>query len=490
VKWTIQISIFTARKLERQEKIARLSALFRSRYGTDPDIVIALPFSGSLREYFRLKTGQQSAIGVFNEDIKENKAFVTFTHHFRKHKLNVPEIYMEDLSNHIYLLQDLGNQTLHNFILEQSDPWKEESGVPGIYKSVLEQLTGFQLAGEEDFDYSVCVPRPKFDEQSVLWDLNYFKYYCLRLFKITFDEQLLEDEFKGLAAYLASVNSEYFLYRDFQSRNIMLVGDKQYFIDYQGGRQGPLQYDLATLLFQSRVNMPSQLREEMLHYYLDIIGSKLALEEKKFISEYYHFVLIRILQALAAYGLRGVVENKGTFLASIPFGIRNLQWLLANVEFSVKAPELFRALNELVNSKDISDMTSPDSGNFIISVNSFSYKKGMPKDMSGHGGGFVFDCRALPNPGRIEEFKSQTGLDEPVMKFLGDKKEVSSYLNHIRNIIVLTVNEYRQRNFNHLMISFGCTGGQHRSVYCAERIKEYLSRNFDTEVEINHRELS
>ncbi len=464
--------------------------MFRSRYGTDPETVVALPFSGSQREYFRLRTAQQSAIGVYNEDIKENTAFVTFTRYFRKRQMNVPEIYLDNLSNHIYLLQDLGDRTLHNSVLEHSDPWNEESGIPGIYRSVLEQLTGFQLAGMEDFDYSVCVPRPEFDKQSVLWDLNYFKYYCLKLFRITFDEQLLEDEFQELAAFLASVQSGYFLYRDYQSRNIMLVGDKQYFIDYQGGRKGPLQYDLATLLFQSRVNMPSQLRQEMLHYYLDFAGSKLPLKEKQFISEYYHFVLIRILQALAAYGLRGIVENKGTFLASIPYGIRNLQWLLANVEFTVKVPELFRALDELIRSKDISEMTSPDNGNFVISVNSFSYKKGMPKDMSGHGGGFVFDCRALPNPGRIEEFKSQTGLDEPVMKFLGDKKEVTAYLNHIRNIIVQTVNQYRQRNFNHLMISFGCTGGQHRSVYCAERIKEYLSRNFDTDVVINHRELS
>jgi aminoglycoside/choline kinase family phosphotransferase len=477
-------------QLERQEKINRLSALFRTKFNAGPEAITGLPFSGSQREYFRLKTARESAIGVYNEDTRENRAFMTFTHYFWNLQLNVPEVYTVDLDKHVYLLQDLGDLTLHDFVLEQEDPWDEASVVPGIYRNVLEQLTGFQLAGTGDFDYSVCVPRPAFDMQSVLWDLYYFKYYCLKLFGVSFDEQLLEDDFQTLAAYLESVSGGYFLYRDFQSRNIMLVGDKQYFIDYQGGRKGPLQYDLATLLFQSRVNMPPGMREEMLGYYLEAMGSRLPVKKEQFISEYYHFVLARILQALAAYGLRGMVENKGTFLASLPYGISNLQWLLDNVRLTVKVPELTRALEGLVSSTKVSVPVPSDNRQFVVSVNSFSYKKGIPKDMSGHGGGFVFDCRALPNPGRIEEFKSLTGLDEPVKKFLSGKKEVTAYLTHIRKIIVQTVNEYRQRRFTRLMISFGCTGGQHRSVYCAERTREYLERHFDVAVEINHRELS
>lgn len=470
-------------------KIDTVSALYKNWSGSEPVSVIPMLSSGSHREYFRLSDGKQTVIGVYDEHRRENIAFLTFTEYFRSAGLPVPELYHADLEKHTYLIQDLGDLTLHQKVLDHPYPWADGSGITDIYKRVIGFLTDFQLSALKESDYSVCIPRPDFDKQSIMWDLYYFKYFCLRLFRVVYDEQALEDDFQLLAEYLSSVRGRFFMYRDFQSRNIMLFDDELYFIDYQGGRRGPLHYDLATLLFQARINMPEEIRLALLDHYLAVINKKIRIKEHDFIPVYYHFVLIRILQALATYGLRGIAGSKDTFLASIPYAIKNLEWLLSSFQFHIDLPELFQALQRLIHSGEIPAIISGNKDELVVQINSFSYKKGIPHDFSGHGGGFVFDCRSLPNPGRKEEFKRFTGLDRPVMDFMRDKKEVASFLDSIQKIIILTVNDYRQRRFNNLMINFGCTGGQHRSVYCAERLKEFLGRKSDCRIVVHHREL-
>jgi aminoglycoside/choline kinase family phosphotransferase len=476
--------------VDRKSKIEYVSALFREWCGSEPLTVVSLPRTASGRDYFRLSAAGTTVIGVYHENIPENKAFLLFTERFRSRGLPVPEMFFRDKDNRAYLLQDLGDLTLHKAVLNHSGPWEQESEIILTYKKVLTFLPTFQLPGLSEEDLAYCVPRPVFDRQAVLWDLNYFKYLCLRLLGVPFDEQALEDDFQVLATCLAAVPGEFFMYRDFQSRNIMLMNGEPWFIDYQGGRRGPLHYDPASLLFQSSVNMPGEIRAGLLDHYLSEIRKKMTINEKDFKPVYHHFVLVRILQNLGAYGLRGMIENKGAFRASIPYALKNLEWLLSEVQFDVDMPELLRALDRLIHNVDIPVAAPVEQDRLTIRIDSFSYKNGIPHDYSGYGGGFVFDCRALPNPGRQEEFRQFTGLDQPVMDFLSGNKEVTVFLDHVKKIILQAVNDYRQRHFSYLSVSFGCTGGQHRSVYCAERLKDYLERKTNSIIIINHRGLA
>jgi len=484
-----QSIIFTCKKVDRSSKIAYLAALFRRWHGAESQAAVALPRTTSGREYFRLSAAGTTAIGAYHENVAENRAFLLFTERFRSRGLPVPEIFLRAEDDRAYLLQDLGDLTLNKAVLSHPAPWEQGSEMIHTYKKVLSLLPAFQLSGLSEEDYSYCVPRSVFDRQSVLWDLNYFKYLCLRLLGVPFDEQALENDFQRLATWLEAVPAGFFMYRDFQSRNIMLAGGEPYFIDYQGGRHGPLHYDPASLLFQSSVNMPSEKRAELLDHYLSEINKKIKIRKQDFIPVYHHFVLIRILQNLAAYGLRGIVENKGTFRASIPYALKNLEWLLEEAHFEVEMPGLLQALHALIHTDAVPAPVVADRDRLTVSITSFSYKNGIPPDNSGFGGGFVFDCRALPNPGRMEEFKQYTGLDKPVKDFLEENKEVQVFLDHVRKIILQAVNDYRQRHFSHLVVNFGCTGGQHRSVYCAERLRDYLAKKSDSILIINHREL-
>ncbi len=472
-----------------EEKKTKLIKLFEKWAGEPHTEFYPLPPSGSDREYFRIKSKSKNAIGVYNPDKKENKAFLTFSKHFKSKGLNVPEIFAQDLRNNIYLEEDLGDTTLFAFLraLRKEEEFPQE--VIEIYKRVLEELPKFQIVAGKDLDYSVCYPRKKFDRRSMLWDLNYFKYYFLKLAKIPFDEQALERDFNRFIDYLLSVDTKYFLYRDFQSRNVMLFNNRPYFIDYQGGRKGALQYDVASLLYDAKADIPQPVRNELLRHYLNELRKYIDFNQREFIEYYYGYVIIRILQALGAYGYRGFYERKEHFLKSIPYALENLSWLLENIELPVKAPALFDALRKMVKSKSLKKFSDKREYKLKVTVTSFSYKKGIPADKYGNGGGFVFDCRGLLNPGRYEAYKLMNGKDEEIIKFLEEKSDVKKFLRHVYSLVDFTVESYIKRKFTNLMVNFGCTGGQHRSVYCAEAMAKHLQEKFNVVVDLIHTEL-
>ena len=450
-----------------------------------------LPESGSYREYYRLKGAEKCAIAVYNADGKENRAFIEFTRHFAKIGLPVPEILAEDLNKDIYLLEDLGNITLFSYLSEIRGKREFHDEIVKIYKKVIDMLPRFQIEAGKNLNYNVCYPRAQFDKQSMMWDLNYFKYYFLKLGKIPFDEQTLETDFHTFADYLLEADCSYFFYRDFQSRNIMIKNGEPYFIDYQGGRKGALQYDLASLLFDAKADLPHKVRAELLQYYISTAKKYAEIDETEFVQMFFGYVLIRILQALGAYGFRGFYEKKEHFLKSIPFAIDNLSWLLNTVSFPIKIPSLLDTLKGVVNSKEFMQIgeVRKVSNKLEVSLFSFSYRQSIPQDHSGNGGGFVFDCRAIHNPGRYNQFKMLTGKDEAVKKFLQEESDTEKFLSSVFAIVHQTISVYIKRKFAHLMISFGCTGGQHRSVYCADRMAEYLKSIPEINVKVRHIEL-
>ena len=426
-------------------------------------------------------------IGAISPDPLITKAFLRFTEHFRNKGLNVPELYAVQEDKGIYLLEDLGDLMLKHLV----DQDREEGSFPGkvrpFYHSTLEHLLRFQVEGHAGLDYSVCVPRMEFDRQSVLWDMNHFKYFFLNLLGIPFDEQKLEDDFQFFASYLMNASRDHFLYRDFQARNILVRDEALFFIDYQGGRMGALQYDVASLLFEARVDLPSDFRVELLQYYLEKLGRVNKNDAAEFQKYYYGFVLVRILQAMGAYGIRGIIENIPLFLQSIPFAIQNIGWLLDKSLVPEGMPELTKCLQQITVMPGW--QTAAVEEQLTVSINSFSYKLGIPRDYRGHGGGYIFDCRTLPNPGRIEVYKKSTGRDKDVIDFMTGKQEVSDFLGKIFAVVDQSVEVYLQREYTNLMINFGCTGGQHRSVYCAEQLRAYLLKNHPVNVILKHREL-
>jgi aminoglycoside/choline kinase family phosphotransferase len=450
-----------------------------------------LPPSGSDREYYRLKSAKKSAIAVYNSDKKENRAFIEFSKHFADVGLPVPQIFAEDTDSDIYLIQDLGKITLFSYLSEIRGDGKFNEKVDHIYKKVIDILPRFQIEAGKSMNYNICYPRKEFDKQSMMWDLNYFKYYLLKLGKIPFDEQTLETDFHTFADYLLGANCSYFLYRDFQSRNIMIKNGEPYFIDYQGGRKGALQYDLASLLFDAKADLPHKVRADLLQHYISIVKKYAEIEETEFIQMFFGYVLIRILQALGAYGFRGFYEKKEHFLKSIPYAIDNLSWLLNTVSFPIKIPSLIGALQGVINSKEFRQIGEVRnlSNKLEVTLYSFSYRQSIPQDLSGNGGGFVFDCRAIHNPGRYNQYKMLTGNDESVKKFLLEESEAEKFLSNVFAIVLQTVEVYITRKFAHLMISFGCTGGQHRSVYCTNRMAEYLKTIPGIIVKVRHIEL-
>ena len=464
----------------------RMIELFTYWANEEPVSFKALPESGSIRKYFRIKGVKKQVVGVFNSDLKENEAFFYFTDYFLKNGLSVPEIYVRKPKEGIYLLQDLGDTTLFSLLTDADKANGIPSHIVQLYQQSLDELIKFQIVAGKDLDYSLCYPRAAFDRQSMQWDLNYFKYYFLKLAGISFHEQKLEDDFNTLMDYLESVDSDYFMFRDFQARNIMIYEDKPWFIDYQGGRKGPLQYDLASILFQAKAILPHKLRENLLKYYISGLKEYLKTDEKKFVEYYYGFVLIRTLQVLGAYGYRGYFERKLHFIESIEYAVENLKWLLENTEIPVKMPELTRCLTE-ITKQDRLRQKRKSSDTLAVEINSFSFKKEIPRDESGNGGGFIFDCRALPNPGRYEKYRSLTGKDKPVIDFLKKEPEVAKFLNNVYEIIDQSVDNYIERGFTNLMVNFGCTGGQHRSVYSAENLFMHLKSKYDINLKLNHK---
>jgi hypothetical protein len=318
--------------------------------------------------------------------------------------------------------------------------------------------------------------------------LNYFKYYFLRLAGIPFSEQALEDDFGRLTKFLLSAGRDYFLYRDFQSRNVMLKDGQPYFLDYQGGRKGALQYDIASLLFDAKADLPPELRQQLLDHYLDSVGRYVELDREAFVRYYYGFVYVRIMQALGAYGFRGFYERKAHFLQSVPYALKNLRWLLHNVELPIALPTLMQAFKSMLASEKLQSI-STEADTLTVRVSSFSFHRGPLRDESGHGGGYVFDARSLPNPGREERFKSLTGRDAPVIEYLNQEQSVHQYMASVMSLVDASVNAYQSRGFKNLSVAFGCTGGQHRSVYLAEQVAKRLRSRNGVEVVLQHREL-
>lgn len=467
-----------------------LNNLYKKWSGHNADNIYKLPASGSKREYFRLSGIKGTAIGAINNDYDENMAFIEFSNFFRDKNLSVPEIYITDLDHHAYLQQDLGDTTLFSYLLDVRTNGDFPDALKEIYKKVLLELPKFQISYAKHINYEVCYPRASFDRQSMQWDLSYFKYYFLKLADVPFNEQLLEDDFNKLIDFLQSADTHYFLYRDFQSRNIMLNGNQLYFIDYQGGRKGALQYDLASLLYDAKADIPQEVREELLEFYINNLQQYINVDTAAFKAYYYAYVLIRIMQAMGAYGFRGFYEKKTHFLQSIPYALINLEWVVRNVSFPIEIPNLMQVYDNLLQSEKLRKFRPKKrrKSTLSVSINSFSYKKGLPEDNSGHGGGYIFDCRAIHNPGRYDEFKDYTGKDKPVIEFFEKEPEMHEFLNHVFAMVDMSVEKYEERNFTRLMVSFGCTGGQHRSVYCAERLAVHLKQKYSVQISLWHRE--
>jgi aminoglycoside/choline kinase family phosphotransferase len=467
-----------------------LQQLFEQHFGAPVERTQRLQgqLGGSGRSIIRLTGGNRSVIGILYGVREENVAFIEFSRHFRRHGLPVPEIYAEDLDQGAYLEEDLGDTTLFEFLSKNRTGDKIAPEVVEAYRKVVEVLPRFQIEAGQDLDYKVCYPRPSFDRQSITWDLNYFKYYFLRLAGIPFSEQALEDDFSRLAKFLLSAKRDFFLYRDFQSRNIMLRDGQPYFVDYQGGRKGALQYDVASLLYDAKADLPPELRQQLLDHYLDGLAGFIKLEREAFMQYYYAYVYVRIMQALGAYGFRGFYERKAHFLQSVPYALSNLRWLLHNVELPIELPTLLGAFNSMLGSEKLLSLASSGE-NLMVRIFSFSFHRGWPKDETGNGGGFVFDGRSLPNPGREERFKVLTGKDAPVIDYLNQQESVHQFLASVLSLVDASVSEYQRRGFKNLMVSFGCTGGQHRSVYLAEQLAKRLRGKNGIEVVVQHREL-
>jgi aminoglycoside/choline kinase family phosphotransferase len=443
---------------------------------------------GSGRAILRLTSGTVSAIGIQYPVKEENVAFLEFSKHFRKHGLPVPAIYAEDLTRGAYLEEDLGDTTLFEFLGKNREGEKIAPEAFEAYRRVVAVLPRFQVEAGRSLNYKVCYPRASFDRQSITWDLNYFKYYFLRLAGIPFNEQALEDDFGRLTKFLLGAQHDYFLYRDFQSRNVMMRDGEPYFLDYQGGRKGALQYDIASLLYDGKADLPPGLRQELLDYYLDCLAGYTKIDRAAFMEHYYAYVYVRILQALGAYGFRGFYERKAHFLQSVPYALKNLRWLAHNVKLPVALPALMDALNGMLGSETLQGLASSPEG-LTVRIFSFSFHREMPADESGNGGGFVFDARSLPNPGREEQYKSLTGKDAPVMEYLDQQSGVHQYLSNALSLVDASVASYQRRGFKNLMVSFGCTGGQHRSVYLAEQLAKHLRGTSGVEVAVRHIEL-
>lgn len=445
--------------------------------------------TGSVTEETEEKNVLGSFIGVYGNQVKENKAFIEICKIFNECGIPAPKVLAVSEDFQYYLTSDLGNESLFfDHIAREFD----EECVALLHKTVA-MLPKIQFEIGKKLDFSICYPVPEFDERGIRWDLNYFKYNFLKLSPIEFDEALLEDCFDHLVGELlcsgdsTSVNGNTFLYRDFQSRNVMIKDGEPHFIDFQGGRKGPIYYDLVSFVYQAKAGIPTEIREDLIRTYLENLKAYTTVDEKDFREKLMLFALFRNLQVLGAYGYRGLIEGKAHFISSIPFAIKNLKNLLAEYEFT-GIDYLISLLNELIEYHTDKTAEEIDTTKLCVDIYSFSYKKGIPADYSGNGGGFVFDCRAVHNPGRYKEYKQLTGLDKAVIDFLEEDGEMVEFMNSVYALADASVARYLERGFTHLQFSFGCTGGQHRSVYGAEHLAQHLSEKFGVQIRLTHRE--
>ena len=462
----------------------RLKKLFEQHTGILPENVVELPSSGSNRRYFRMTARDLSIIGALGTSVDENKAFWAIAEHFSKRGLPVPQVYAHDEGFTCYIQEDLGDDILFNRVEEGRTKGKYNEAERVLLKKAIACLPKLQFEGADGFDFSICYPQPEFDERMISFDLNYFKYCFLKATGLDFSEVRLEDDFRRMTNVLMRSSSSTFLYRDFQARNVMLVDDEPYFIDFQGGRKGPIYYDLASFVWQAKANYSEELKQELIATYIESLKRYMPVDEAYFQSQLRHFVLFRTLQVLGAYGFRGYFEKKPHFLQSIPYAMDNLRHLLK--EPFAEYPYLSEVLLALTQMPQFNEAHVQQK--LTVRITSFAYKKGIPNDPTGNGGGYVFDCRGINNPGKYQHFWHFTGLDKEVRDFLEEDGEVKPFLENVRNLTDVHIQKYIERKFSNLMISFGCTGGQHRSVYCAERLAEHIAKHYDVRVVVTHRE--
>ena len=445
-----------------------------------------LPQSGSNRRYFRLKSEKVSLIGAMGTSVEENNAFISLARHFKEVGLNVPEVYISSKDGIYYLQEDLGTVSLFDAIKNGREKGSYTQKEVTLLKRTMALLPKFQFFGGRDLDYSNCYPQPEFDEKNIWFDFNYFKYCFLKTSGVEFSEIRLHEDMQKMAKdLLAVMKGNTFMYRDFQARNVMLVNGVPYFIDFQGGRRGPFYYDIASFVWQARANYSDELKDTLIATYRKELKKYLMVSEKEFTHNLRLFVLFRTLQVLGAYGFRGYFEKKPHFLQSIPFAIENLRKLIKK-PFN-EYPYLQQVLTALTKMRQLKDLRREVT--LEVHVFSFAYKKGIPMDDSGNGGGYVFDCRALENPGKYERFRLFTGLDEPVIKYLEDEGGIKKFLSNVYDMVDPHVKRFIERKFTHLQVSFGCTGGQHRSVYCAKHLADHIAKKFNVRVKLTHREL-
>lgn len=461
-----------------------LKNLYKSHCGHEPSTIEELPSSGSNRRYFRLNGAGGSLVGVMGTIIQENEAFLSFDRHFAELGLPVPRVVAVAPDRMTYLQTDLGDTLLFHAIEKGRLTRVFSAEERDLLVKTIRRLPDFQFGGAQGLDFGRCYPASDFDRRSIMWDLNYFKYCFLKATGIEFEEDRLEDDFNRMADVLMRSESNTFMYRDFQSRNVMIKDGEPWFIDFQGGRRGPFYYDVASFLWQAKANYPDSLRHELILEYIDSMRRYRDVDTAHFLHTLRHFVLFRTMQVLGAYGFRGYFEKKPHFMQSVPFAITNLRALLKE-PFS-EYPYLTDMLERLVNMKQFTDEVQKRQ--LTVRVLSFAYKKGIPNDPTGNGGGFVFDCRAVNNPGKYEHYKQFTGLDRPVIEFLESDGEALTFLDHCYSLVDASVERYIERGFTNLSVAFGCTGGQHRSVYCAQHMAEHLNKKFKVKIELIHRE--
>ncbi|MFZ1799304.1 MAG: RNase adapter RapZ [Chitinophagaceae bacterium] len=471
----------------QKEIIEGIKNLYAQHAGKQPEAIEKLAPGGGDREYYRVWGNGSTCIATFNENIKENNTFIKFSRHFHGKGIPVPEIFITDEDNTMYLQEDLGNTTLLN-VLEKEG---YTDHVFSLYTTTVQQLAQMQVKGHDGMDYNDCITAKEFGKQAILNDLLYCKYYFIDTLKIPYDKQALLDDFENFSSSLTHGNEQYFMFRDFQSRNVMVKDDAIFFIDYQGGMQGPLQYDIASLLWQAKAALPPKWKTQLLEIYIHEIEKLIPgkINTENFYIQFSGFVLTRLIQVLGAYGFRGLFERKAHFLSSIPFALQNMERFLAENSLAKGFPEFYTILETITSDRIIANFQSPvamPDSELIVAISSFSYKNGIPPDVSGNGGGYVFDCRGILNPGRIEMYKKLSGKDKPVIAYLEQETKMNDFLNSIFDIIDIHVEDYLARGFTNLSINFGCTGGQHRSVYAAEQMNRHLKNKYKVKTILSH----
>jgi aminoglycoside/choline kinase family phosphotransferase len=476
-------------QLNMENTNASISDLFGSFCNDKIERLEKIPQSGGDRTYYRIHTNlNTSYIATVSINVKENDAFIAFSKHFVDAGANVPKVLAVNDNREIYIQEDAGTLSLLD-VLEAEGP---SDKVFELYQKSLHALAFLQIKGDNNFDYSQCITSKEFGHQAIMSDLLYFKYYFLDTLKMPYDKEQLLMDFDKLAHILSDGEHKFFMFRDFQSRNIMVKENQVCFIDYQGGMKGAMQYDAASLLWQAKSNLSDDWKKKLFGYYMECVEKNLGqpIDKNHFEKQYYGYVLIRLLQVLGAYGFRGLFERKAHFLSSIPLALRNLSNFMENKSTAI-VPAFFTSLLMKITDKKViqkfETIKATTETPLVVKINSFSYlQNGYPKDESKNGGGFVFDCRGILNPGRIDEYKKQSGQDKPVKDYLEQQTLMPTFLNSVYDIVDIAVENYLERGFESLEVNFGCTGGQHRSVFAAESLHRHLKNKFGVKTVLQH----